>query len=82
MSTAEGNAGKNWATVCVTLDSGLVERLNDFCYAGKLSRSAVVEYALKHWTEEADATENKRLVKKIKDAGFDRTARRNRYSPR
>jgi hypothetical protein len=72
--------GKNWTTICVTLDFGLVEKLNDFCYKERLARSAVVEYALKRWTEDTDAAASSRLAKKIKSEGFDRTTRRNRYA--
>ena len=69
-----------WHTICVTLDCGLIEKLTDFAYEGELARSAVVEYALLTIFGEKDEQAQKRLANRIKEAGFDRSTRRNRYA--
>ena len=68
-----------WHTICVTLDGGLIERLSDFAYDSELARSAVVEYALMKVLKLSDVAAQKRLANRIKDAGHDRSTRRNRY---
>jgi hypothetical protein len=69
-----------WHTICVTLDCGLIERLNDFSYESELARSAVVEYALMKVLELSDKAAQKRLANRIKEAGYDRSTRRARYA--
>jgi len=69
-----------WHTICVTLDGGLIARLSDFAYDSELARSAVVEYALMKVLELSDVAAQKRLAKRIKEAGYDRSTRRARYA--
>jgi hypothetical protein len=71
-----------WHTICVTLDCGLIEELNDFAYENDFARSAIIEYALNVVFGQKDAKTKKRLADRINEAGYDRSTRRARYAAR